>query len=274
MRTDAFGSEDPVRDVMRGLIPAIDPPLDVIDTRASRLRRRFRLRMAGLAGALVIGTVATAGALTGGASKSAVEVANRHGRHSKIMVTPTTSATTRVTRPKTATTVTTPASGMAPGQPTNPTPGATTPNAGPAPIIVPGPTTPRTSPHGGPSPTTVTTAPSPKYPPIIPSHPRMTVVLDDAGLHAPTTFAVGSGGYIEILFLDQRSHPTPVFNKPNGTAYLYSTGLMFSIERWDGSQDELFPWEVSPGALVLQASDGACYCDIAGASVTVTLVAP
>jgi hypothetical protein len=269
---DVFGSEDPVRDVMRGLIPAIDPPLDVIDTRASSLRRTFRLRMAGLTGALVLGTVATAGALTGGASKSAVEVQNRGSRHSKIVVTPTTHG--RNTHPNTNTTApisVTSAPLVAPVPTTNPTPGVSTPSSPGAPIVVPVPTTARTSPsspttvHSVPNPVTTTTVPAPNYPPIGPNHTRMTVILDDTGLHAPVTFKAnyGSGHAVEILFLDERSNGSP------GLDYV-KTGTGILVKSWYSGP--IRAWALTPGTLQLGVLDYPCLCAIPGVTATVTIV--
>jgi len=272
MSSDAFGSEDPVGDVMRGLIPALDPPLDVIDTRASTLRRTFRLRMAGLTGALVIGTVATAGALTGGTSKSAVEVENRDGRHSKIVVTPTTQG--RNTHPDTNTTVPTSVTstpGVAPVPTTNSTPGGSTPSSPGAPAIGPVPTTARTSPPTvdtvpGSVPTTATTVPAPTSPPIGPNHTRMTVILDDTGLHAPSTFKAnyGSAHAVEILFLDRRS------NSQVGLDYLKTdTGIL--VRSWITGQP-ISAWALTPGTLQLGVLDYRCLCAIPGVTATITIV--
>jgi hypothetical protein len=232
---------------------ALEVPMDLIAGRAKQLRVRTRLQWGGGAVAAVVLVIALWTATMGSPLHHSVEIDHapkthliKHASKTKRgapphdAIRPTRVATPNTTRPARQTTA---AASNLPVMSVNPVDtGATTTTiehrAAPTRPAQPTVTT------------TATTVPDP-YPAQI-TRVRLTFVVDDAGLHGPTTCACANEE-IEILFLDQR-----VSTKyTSAQAYLTSDvadPTEVDAWAWTPSQTDLPIPYVLPGDYHLNAS--------------------
>ena len=266
---------DLVEEVLRGRVSSQEVRLDLIDACYERVARRDRRRRIGIAAAAMALVVAIVIPLGAHRSNGAVEVDQPSGKHhpsaphtpTSIPGSTSTTFGSIVIAPAAQPRVETPGTTPAPAAPTDRVaePGTSIPSA---------PTTTTTVSDRRATSTTSTTIASP-YPPLIDGLPRITMVLDDSGLHGPATVTVTPDlnwfGSLEILLLDQRSDKFSVAG--NATSYLVSTDGAIFVASWDGSKDELVTTSMQVGhTYTLQAQDGSSYTDIPGATATLTIV--
>jgi hypothetical protein len=280
---DLHEDDRDVRDAIHALTPDVDMVFDRIETRAAGIRRRVHRRIGASVVAVVLVGVGVAFALPGAHARASVDIEqpgrSHHGAHDKT-TSPTTIGPTETKNL---------ADPSHTGTGSSPPPAVIGPDDQHHEVVVPGasPTTlpyrdPSSSPTTTPdeqttptttradeSTTTTTTVSNSDIPPIAPGHTRMTVILDDTGLHAPSFVATGDA--VEILFLDQRS------SRPVKSAYLSSrdiTGFVDTImvARWEPSPTAHITtvrWH-DPGTIELSVTDMSCGCMLSShATVTV-----
>jgi hypothetical protein len=262
-----FVEHDPVDDELRDALSSTRPShsvrLDNIDHKIVRLQRRAFLRAAGGAALLVAAVVFVGSALsprdgtqslnvqppvntttpsvrTVPASVPAPAVSGPKS-HDHRIITPALSPTTNQSQPQRHTIHSAPP--VSPNNSVAPTPTTTREQAPPSTATVP------------------TTTPLPVGPPLPAGHTRITIVLDDTGLHAPATFAAGD--HIEFLFLDQRSQHGFI-------SWLINDGGP-RVSRWDGKTETLSSYALKPGTtLEFHVDDESCACTLPGRTWTVS----
>jgi hypothetical protein len=193
--------DDTVRDALVALIPIdLEPPLDRIHARIEHRRRRARARLAVGSIALFALVVVTLSTLPGGSAHRSLDVTNRvhRTRHAGTTVVPTTKRSVPTTRPAVVVPPTT-AHVVAP-----PLSSATTvPRVAPTTLpqlVFPPMTSVQVTP-------TTQKAPTPTTVPVA-AYERITLILDDAGLHASAQYVTAK--QVDIIFLDQRTSATSV----------------------------------------------------------------
>jgi hypothetical protein len=262
-----FVEHDPVDDELRDALYSTRPShsvrLDNIDHNIVRLRRRAFLHAAGGAALLVAAVVFVGSALSprdGTRSLNIQPPLNTTAQSARTVpvsvpappvsgpkspgpriITPAPSPTTVQSRPQPRTIHTAPP--VSPRNSVAPTPTTTREQTPPSMVTVP------------------TTTPLPVGPPLPAGHTRITIVLDDTGLHAPATFAAGD--HIEFLFLDQRS-------QRGYMSWLTNDGGPM-VSRWDGKTQTLNSYALKPGTtLDFHVLDESCACTLPGRTWTVS----
>jgi hypothetical protein len=191
--------DDAVRDALVALMPVdLEPPLDRIHSRALQRRRRARVR-AGVGVVSLAALVAlTLSALPGGAAHRSLDISTRpsRARHAATTVVPTTKRPVTTTIPAVA-----PTTAHVVVVPTFPT-ATTVPSV--APTTVPRFVLPPLSVSVTP---TTAIAPAPTTVPVA-AYERITLILDDSGLHAPDQITTAK--QVDVIFLDQRTSATSV----------------------------------------------------------------
>jgi hypothetical protein len=192
--------DDTVRDALVALIPTdLEPPLDRIHARIEYRRRRARTRLAIGSVALVALVVVTLSTLPGGSAHRSLYVTNRvhRTRHAGTTVVPTTKRPVTTTIPAVA-----PTTAHVVVVPTFPT-ATTVPSVAPTTVpqfVLPPLTSVSVTP-------TTTKAPAPTTVPVA-AYERITLILDDSGLHVPQQIVTAK--QVDIIFLDQRTSATSV----------------------------------------------------------------
>jgi hypothetical protein len=195
--------DDNLRAALRPRPIALDAPMDLIAGRAKKLRVRTRAQWGAGAAAVLVVFVALWTATLGSPLHRSVEVdrapkehidhasRTQRARKTHAAIAPLdvfTPSTTRQVDRAAASPTSEPTMSFAPIN------AVTTTTTAPG-TVAPPPRTPTTE-----ATTTTTTIASP-YPKQLAAH-RITLVVDDTGLHGPATCACA--GDVEILFLDQR----------------------------------------------------------------------
>jgi hypothetical protein len=187
------GDDDAVRRALHDRLPAdVELRFDRIDARADRMRRNNRVR--GAIAFVTVGAVAllAAATLRPGAAHDRLDVSVNPPRSRATATSPTTAKVPRTTPPTHP--VIAPLATAVPTVGPSPTP---TTNAN-----VVSPTTLRAITPIGPHTTVAPPAPTTTVAPA-PTHIRITLVLDDTGLHAPTSLATAD--LVDVVFIDQRT---------------------------------------------------------------------
>jgi hypothetical protein len=199
MTPPEFSSADvELRDALSALMPAgLELPTERIHTRVAQLRRRSAVRMTAAVAAGAVAVAIVFSVLPSGAARGRVRVA------AATTVPHRRGGSAPTTAPVVLTTTTTQGS-----RPFVPALTPTVPNSVPfetssttmVPVVAPpnttAPATPSRQPNQPSTPTTV--APTPTAAPV-----TVTLILDNAGLHAPTTQV--AAGVVTIIFRDQRT---------------------------------------------------------------------
>ncbi len=240
----------------------VELQLPVIAMRAGRLRRTAHMKKAAIAGASLAVVIALVTAMTGAGAHRAVRVQSPNGRrvHTRV-TTPASTSPHQIFTTTTAQSLITPPPADKPSGNSAVLPIAT-PATEPAPnhSHVSAPTTTR---EAQPSDTTPTTmAPSP-YPPIDDGVTRMTLVLDDDGLHVPATFSASC--CVEVLFLDHRTDPHTSFVLWGDPA-----SPLGGVQSWSPGVTVIPGWSFEPGPVVFQAVDYLQTIPVATLTVTFT----
>ena len=190
-----------IRDALRTTRPERAIQFADVEAVATVRLRRGRIEMLSAAVAVAAAVALLVGLAMPGARSDAGRVTTKPsasvpGGHS-VAPPAARSTTTLAAATVTAPVTTSPARIVHP-----PAPVVTPITNAPAPVPQNPPPTAAPQPHEAPSTTT-----SPTTVPI-PATVRITVVIDDAGLHAPATLV--AGGTVEVFFLDERSaRPAP-----------------------------------------------------------------
>ena len=211
-------SDELLRDVMVGLVPTdLEPPLERIHARVEYRKRVARVRWGVGVVSLVALVALTISALPGGAVHR-VDISTRPSRPHRVATTVV--PTTRRPVPTTVPAVVSPSTAHVVVAPTFPSV-TTVPHVTPTTVraVVPPVTSVRVTP------TTQRESP-PTTAPLL-AYERLTLVLDDSGLHAPTQFTTAK--QVDIIFLDQRTSATRVAN--TGVRVTDANGASFDILR-------------------------------------------
>jgi hypothetical protein len=257
-----FVEHDPADGALREALHATRPThamrLENIDRNIARLRRRTVGRVVAGVAVVVAAVVFVGSALSPRSAPQSLRVRPPKNTVPRAKLIPTTLPAAPVSGPKSQRSrVGTPSpTTVQPQLRTVPPAPTTTPHDS----VAPTPTTTRD--QSPPSTVTVpTTTPLPVGPPLPAGHTRITVILDDKGLHAPATFAAGD--HVEILFLDQRS-------QHGYLSWLIDNGGP-RVVRWDGKVQTLSSWRLKPGTtLEFHVDDEQCACTLPGISVTIS----
>ena len=218
---------------------ALEAPMDLIAGRAKRLRVRTRVQWGtGVAAALVLVVALWTATMGSPLHRSGVEV-DRAPKERRIHQPIQTARriTTETTSAETSSTGTLPRSGVPTAVeivPAGPTPPAAVAPATTT-TLAPARPGPAAHPRDAAITTTTTTVASP-YPKQR-TQVRLTYIVDDAGLHGPTSCACANEE-IEILFLDQRV-TTKYSSAPVYLSSDYSDPM--EISSWPWSQGQELP---------------------------------
>lgn len=192
-------NDELVRDALVAALPTdLEPPLERIHARVQYRRRRAQVRWGVGSVALAALVALVIGALPGGAARRRVDISTRPSRrHAVTTVVPTTKRPESTTIP--AVVPPSAAHAVVPSLP------IVTTVPGVAPTTVPAVAPPVT--RARLTPTTQKATSPPTTAPLL-AYERITLVLDDSGLHAPAEFTTAK--QVDIIFLDQRTSATSV----------------------------------------------------------------